>query len=306
MSQTIYRGVDVSKQHLDVDGLKKRITNQGAQIGAFLAALPPEVHLVCEASGGYEQTLLRTAWQAGRAVSVVMPARVRAYARSCGQEAKTDRLDCALLSRFGAERRPCATPVPNVVRQQIRARLRAREHLLALQLMERNYQEHVPDLPALQQASAARLSTYAAQLKDLEQQIEAVLKADLPAKREVARLRQLKGVGKVTAWTVWADLPELGRLEPGQAAALCGLAPYPDDSGLRQGPRHIRHGRATLRRVLYMAALTASRRNPTLTAVYARLRARGKPAKVALVAIARRIIELLNLLLKDPNFVLAP
>jgi len=305
MNQTIYRGVDVSKQLLEVDGLTRPVKNEAAAIGAWLAALPANVQLVCESSGGYEQVLLRTAWQADRKISVVMPRRVRAFAQSCGQQAKTDRLDCALLSRFGTERRPCASVAPNAVRQRVRELLRAREHVLALQLLEHNYREHLPQQRSLQQASEARLGGYTEQLKAVEKQIEAVLNAEEPAKREVARLRQVKGVGKITAWTVWADLPELGQLEPGQPAALCGLAPYPDDSGDCRRPRHIQHGRATLRRVLYMAALSASRHNHVLKPAYERLRARGKPAKVALIALARRLIELLNRLLKDPNFLLA-
>lgn len=305
MTQTIYRGVDVSKHLLEVDGLARPVKNEEASIGAWLAELPAEVQVVCEASGGYEQTLLRTAWQTGRQISVVMPRRVRAFALSRGQQAKTDRLDCALLTQFGAERRPPATPAPQAVRQQVRELLRDREHVLALQLMEQNYREHMPEVPALKLASDARLNTYAEELKALSRQIEAAIQIDAPAKREIARLRQVKGVGKITAWTVWADLPELGQLEPGQPAALCGLAPYADDSGTHHGPRHIRHGRATLRRVLYMAALTASRHNPVLKPAYERLRARGKAAKVALIAIARRLIELLNRLIKDPNFLLA-
>lgn len=305
MNKTIYCGVDVSKHHLDVDGLKRPIKNEEAAIGGWLATLPADLHLVCEASGGYEQPLLRAAWQTGRKISAVMPRRVRAYAQSRGQLAKTDRLDCALLSAFGTERRPCVSVPPNAVRQRLRGLLRAREHVLAVQLLEQNYREHLPEEPVLRELSEARLLVLAEQLKTLERQMEALIKADTPTCRDIARLRQIKGVGKVTAWTVWADLPELGQLEPGQAAALCGLAPYCDDSGTRKGPRHIQHGRSTLRRVLYMAALSASRHNPVLHPVYARLRARGKPAKVALIAIARRLIEVLNLLLKDPHFLLA-
>lgn len=305
MISTEYRGVDVSKKRLEVDGLPGAVKNEEAAIEGWLATLPADVQLVCESSGGYEQALLRAAWQADRKISVVMPRRVRAFAHSCGQQAKTDRLDCALLSRFGTERRPCPSVAPSAVRQRVRGLLRAREHVLALQLLEQNYREHLPEEPSLRQASDARLHVYAEQLKALERQLESVLEADLPAKRQVARLRQVKGVGKITAWTVWADLPELGHLAPGQPAALCGLAPYPDDSGDRRRPRHIQHGRATLRRVLYMAALSASCHNPVLKLAYQRLRARGKPAKVALIAIARRLIELLNILLKDPNFILA-
>jgi transposase len=305
MNPTLYRGVDVSKKYLDVDGFPKRFANQEAGIESLFSALGQDEQLVCESSGGYEQALLNAAWRLNRPISVVMPARVRAFARSRGQHAKTDLLDRALLTQFGQERRPGATPAPSALRKQVRALLRAREHVLAAELMEKNYREHLPSLPLLQQSSDERLAVYAKQRKQIEQQIDAVLATEPKAKAQIARLRQLKSVGKITAWTAWADLPELGDLEPGQPAALCGLAPYPDDSGERQGPRHIQHGRATLRRVLYMAAISASQHNPVLKAVYQRLRSRGKPAKVALTAIARRIVEMLNLLLKNPNFELA-
>lgn len=305
MSSKLYHGVDVSKKLLEVDGVSKPVPNTVAGVRAMLAALPADIHLVCESSGGYERTLLQQAWELQRPISVVMAARVRAFARSCGQHAKTDRLDRALLTQFGQERQPVATPPPHPVRAQVRALLRAREHVLALELLEKNYREHLPGEKLLQDASQARLDALASQRKQIEKRIEEVIAADPTTRAQVARLRQLKCVGKITAWTVWADLAELGTLEPGQAAALCGLAPFPDQSGERDGPRHIAYGRATLRRVLYMAAVTATRHNPILQAFYQQLRARGKAAKVALMAVARKIIELLNLLIKDPNFRLA-
>lgn len=305
MSSKVYRGVDVSKQHLDVDGQVKPIVNDGVSVRAFVAALPPEVHLVCESSGGYEQTLLKAAWELQRPISVIVPARVRAFAHSFGQYAKTDRLDRELLTAFGKERAPVATPPPHPVRQRVRALLRAREHLLELELLEKNHREHLAEEPLLRDGSTARLELLASQRKQIEEKIAEIIAADAATKAQIARLRQMKGVGRITAWTVWADLPELGSLRAGQAAALCGLAPYPDDSGTRNGARHIRYGRATLRRVLYMAAVTASQHNPVLKPFYERLRARGKPAKVALMAVARRMIETLNLLLKNPHFQLA-
>ena len=305
MTSKMYRGVDVSKAYLDVDEDSKRVSNNAASIREWLKDLPDGVHLICESSGGYERELLKQAWSLGRPITVVMPTRVRAYARSCGQYAKTDRLDCKLLSRFGQERCLPATPPPNVVRTQVRDLLRAREHVLALQLQEQNYREHLPEISLLRSESDQRLVIYTKQISAIEEQIEATIKADSLAHGQVKRLRELKGIGKITAWTVWADLPELGALEPGQSAALCGLAPHADDSGETSRPRHIHHGRATLCRVLYMAAISASRHNTVLRTVYERLRANGKPAKVALIAIARRMIELLNRMLKEPKFSLA-
>lgn len=305
MNPVKHLGVDVSKAYLDIDGQDQRVANQPEAIQAWMETLPADTHLVCESSGGYERALLEAAWTRSRPISVVMPTRVRAFARSRGQHAKTDRLDCALLSAYGKEREPQSTPIPNPVREKVRALLRAREHLVACELLERNHREHLAELPLLQEQSDQRLALVTAQLKELEKQIATTLAADAHASAQIARMRELKGVGPVTAWTAWADLPELGRLQPGEAASLCGLAPHPDDSGTRCGARHIAHGRATLRRVVYMAAIAAATHNPVLREVYRKLRERGKPVKVALIAIARRIVELLNLLLQNPKFMLA-
>lgn len=142
------------------------------------------------------------------------------------------------------------------------------------------------------------------QLKQLEKEMRA-LAAKADAKDEVRRLEQIKGVGTITAITVWAEMPELGSLNAGQAAALTGLAPYARDSGKKRGRRYVQAGRSQVRRVLYMAALSASRYNPVLREVYQRLLKRGKAKKVALVALARKLIELMNLMIKKPDFLLA-
>ena len=303
----IYLGIDIAKSHLDLDlpSPNARFPNTGAGVAHLLACLPAQAHLVCEATGGYEHTLLQAAWTAGRPISLVSPLRVRAYARSCGQLAKTDHLDKSVLSAFGRERQPVASIAPSPVRVRLRALLRAREYLLDLQRRECNHVEHLADVPALRAQTAARAALEAQQVAELEGQIRAVVQADAHAQTQIARLQTLQGVGEITAWTVWADLPELGTLDPGQPAALAGLAPYACDSGQHQGTRHIQSGRATLRRVLYMAAIAASQHNPVLKQVYLRLRQKGKPAKVALIAIARKLIEVMNLLLKNPAFTLA-
>jgi transposase len=303
----LYLGIDIAKSHLDLDlpSPNERFPNTVEGVARLLACLPAQTHLVCEATGGYENTLLQAAWTAGRPISLVSPLRVRAYARSCGKLAKTDRLDKGVLSAFGRERQPGASIQPSPTRRHLRALLRAREYLLNLQRQECNHLEHLADYPALLAQTAERSKLFAQQLGDLEVQIRAVVQADANAKTQVTRLQTIKGVGEVTAWTVWADLPELGSLAPGQAAALAGLAPYAHDSGQQNGARHIQSGRATLRRVLYMAAIAASQHNLVLKEVYLRLRQKGKPAKVALIAIARKLIEVMNLLIKNPSFTLA-
>lgn len=303
----IYCGVDVSKSFLDLDGLDKpmRFANTAEGLASLLKAVPANAHLVCEASGGYESALCSAAWAANRPVSVVPPDRVRAYARSRGQLAKTDRLDAAILSAYGRERQPAAAVAPNPTRAKLKALLRAREHVLSLQRLEQNHREHLAEAALVRTHSDERLKQYAQQLDALEKAIRELIAGDRPVSEQIERMQTVRGVGEITAWTVWADLPEIGTLNPGQPAALSGLAPYASDSGQHQGVRRISHGRATLRRVLYMAAVTASHHNTVLKEVYQRLRKKGKSAKVALIAVARKLIELLNLLLKNPDFQLA-
>lgn len=304
---TTYVGIDIAKSELEleVSQSSRRCPNTPPAIAQALRELPAGVHLVCEATGGYETALLEAALAAGVPISLVAPERVRAHARSLGRLAKTDRLDAALLSAYGRAQQPAPFQPASPARLRLRALVRAREYLVELQTRECNWTEHLPASHELQAQAEARAQLLATQLSAVEHQIRELVRTHAPAREQVARLRQLCGVGEVTAWTVWADLPELGQLQPGQAAALAGLAPYARDSGQHHGVRHIHHGRATLRRVLYMAALAASAHNPVLKLVYQRLRANGKPAKLALVAIARRLVETMNLLLKNPNFVLA-
>lgn len=303
----VYCGVDVSKSFLDLDCLDKalRFANTAEGLASLLKALPANAHLVCEASGGYERALCAAAWGAHRPVSVVSPDRVRAYARSRGQLAKTDRLDAVILSAYGRERQPGAAAAPNPTRARLKALLRAREHVLSLQRLEKNHREHLAEMSLVQTHSDERIEQYTQHLDALEKAIRELIAADSHARGQIERMQAVDGVGEITAWTVWADLPEIGTLKPGQPAALSGLAPYACESGQHQGVRRISHGRATLRRVLYMAAITASQHNPVLKALYQRLRKKGKPAKLAFIALARKLIELLNLLLKNPHFLLA-
>lgn len=301
-----YIGVDVAKHYLDFDlpAPCDRIANTTEAIVQVFATLPARVHLVCEATGGYEATLLSVALDANRPISVLQPQRVRHHARSTGRLAKTDRLDCRLLSDYGTKHAPAAYRPASEEQLRMRELLRARSQLLELQRLEACWQEHPPSSKLLLAQAKKRLDLIQAQVSAIEKELHALV-AKSTHRPVIERLQQVQGVGEITAWTTWAELPEIGTLQPGQPAAICGLAPHPDESGTRPKPRHIQQGRPQMRRVLFMAAVTACRHNPVLSVFYQRLRARGKPAKVALVAVARRLIELLNLLVKNPNFSLA-
>lgn len=309
MSQTNYIGVDVSKLELVADlaapAKPRAFTNEPTGHAALLAALPAGAQVICEASGGYERALVEALHKGGVAVSIVSPSRVRHFARANGLRAKTDPIDAQLLSAFGAALKPAAQPPPSSGQANWQALVRARADLVAQLNVEASHAEHCT-LPLLRAQAQARRELLAAQLHALEVELRRRLSAEALWQQRAARLREVCGVGEVSAWIVLAELPELGRLERGQAAALLGVAPDPHDSGPRQGRRRISGGRAAARKVLYMAALTAAHRNPVLAPFYRRLvEQRHKPKLVALTAVMRKLVELLNRLLADPQFKLA-
>lgn len=304
MNPSLYCGVDVAKSHLDFAQPAQRVANTPAAIAAVLRELPAGTHLLCEATGGYESNLVAAAVAADVPISIVPPQWVRHHARSRGRLAKTDRIDACLLSDYGRTHAPAPYRPPEPQRLRLRELLRARAQLLELQKLQASWNEHPSSAELLVRQAREREALFSTQVAELERQIRALVAAG-PDRVHIERMQQVQGVGEITAWTVWAELPELGSLAPGQPASLAGLAPHPHDSGLRTGKRHIQQGRPQLRRVLYMAAVTACHHNPVLKPFYQRLRARGKPAKLALIAVARRLLELLNLLLKYPNFSLA-
>lgn len=300
-----YLGVDVAKSHLDLDlpSPRDRVANTPCAVRDLLASLPRHIHLVCESTGGYETNLLDEAHRQGRPISVISPQRIVHHARSRGQLAKTDRLDAAQITDFAQVRQPAARPALAPERQQLRQLLRARAQLLEVQKMETSWREHTSSIPLLVEQAQARTDLIAAQLKALDQQIKE-LSRRVDHHAQISRLQQIQGIGIISACTLWAEMPELGSMNAGQPAALAGLAPYARDSGKKRGKRYIQAGRPQVRRVLYMAALSASRYNPVLREVYQRMLLRGKSKKVAQIAVARRLVELANLILKKPNFLL--
>jgi transposase len=305
-----YAGVDISKDSLDVaiaGQPARRCHNDAAGIAALvqeLGQLPLAVHVICEPSGGYERALLAALWEAGIAVSLVNALRVRAFAQARGLQAKTDRIDAAILREFGETLQPPVVPAPAPERERLADLVQRREQLVALVATEEQR------LTQARHAKVRKLSTrliqeLKKQVRTLEALIAAEIDNDDTLRGQSARLQQVTGVGKVTASTLLAELPELGKVSGNQIGALVGVAPFNHDSGQYRGRRMIRGGRAQVRRVLYMAATVAARFNPILKVFYDRLVAAGKPKKVALTAVMRKLVVLLNHLLKRPNFVLA-
>jgi len=309
-SAPVYAGIDISKDGLDVAVAGQSPSHYAntakgiAELIPALAQLPAPVQVICEPSGGYERDLLEALWAKKIAVSLVNAARVRAFARARGLLAKTDAIDAVVLREYGELLRPAALAAPAPQRQRLAKLVRRREQLVNLLAMEEQQ---------LAQSRAAEIKKLGTQLiKALQKQIEeldtliaAQIDEDATLKEQSARLQQVKGVGPVTAATLLAELPELGQLEDKQIGALAGVVPYNQDSGQHRGRRLIRGGRVQVRRVLSMSALVATRFNPILKAFYQHLLKAGKPKKLALTAVMRKLIILLNRLLKNPQFKLA-
>jgi len=303
-----YIGVDVAKSDLAVQFPDRLWSTANTARGhaQLIERLGPmgAVHVICEATGGYERALVCALHQTGIAVSVVNPRQVRDFARACGRLAKTDAIDARVLADYGAKLTPKPDAVPADGEDDFAELVKGRQDLVSLITEEIGRREHLR-LPALLKLSTARQRQLEAQLAKLDALIDAHVAADTALAAKAERLQGVCGVGRVSALTVLALMPELGRITDNQASALAGVAPLNHDSGQYRGQRHIAGGRSAVRRVLYMAALTACRRNPILTLFYKRLREKGKPAKLALTAVMRKLIILLNRLLKNPHFTLA-
>ena len=300
-------GIDVSKRWLDVaarpEAASARFPNTAdghAAVVAHLRALPkagrPEL-VVVEATGGLERGVVEALDGARVAVAVVNPRQVRDFARCLGLLAKTDRLDAQVLARFGEQIGPEPRPRPDARRQEAQALGARRRQLVEMLTMEKN---RLQQAPARTQPGIRRhLEFLEGELAEVERQLADAIQAVPAWQATSTRLQTVIGIGPVTATLLVVELPELGHLDRKQLAALVGVAPFNRDSGTRRGHRAIWGGRASVRSALYMAALVASRHNPLLRPFYQRLRQAGKPPKVALVALMRKLLTILNAMARD-------
>jgi transposase len=296
-------GIDVGRDWLDVhvlpEGLAWRTANAAAgqaDLVARLAPLAPAL-VVLEASGGYEAAAAAELRAAGVPVAVVNPRQARDFAKAVGQLAKTDALDAAVLARFARQVRPEARPAPSGAEAELKALVGRRRELVALEVAER--QRLRLATAAVRASVEAHLAWLRTQVAELERQLAALVAADAAWLATKALLLTVPGVGPVVATTLLAELPELGRVGHGEVAALVGVAPLNRDSGRLRGRRGTWGGRAPVRSTLYMAAAVAARWNPAIRAFRDRLIAAGKPPKVVRVACIRKLLTVLNAIVRD-------
>jgi transposase len=308
---TVYAGVDVAKATLELDlgGVIHTLGNEAKdhiRILKLLAAAEKaqpgtKVHVILEATGGYEAALVRALHKAGQPVTVIQPSRVRHFAYAKNQRAKSDPIDARILTQFGEAIRPAATAAPSTAQIHLSVLVTRRAQLIETRVVELNRSAHYIDKMLCRQ-SRGLLALLDRQIAACDQAIAAQIAADETMKARAQRVQQVSGVGPVVAAILQAGLPELGTLNPCEAAALAGLAPYDCDSGPRKGIRRIWGGRAPVRCALYMAAMTAIRHDPILKAFYLKLCAAGKKSIVALTAVMRKLVVLLNHMIKNPEF----
>ena len=304
----LYVGLDVAKSSLQLHlaGQFHCLDNNSKGHAKLLKLLRehPSVHVICEATGGYEQPPVRVLQTAAIAVSIIEAGRVRHFAKAKGLRAKTDPIDAAVLTQYGQTFQPDATPMATASQRQLAEWTTRRTQLVELKVIETNRAEHYTD-PFTQKQSRQLLKCLEKQIVQCEEQIAQLIAADPSLSGKVNRLETIRGVGPATSATMLAHMPELGQLSREAAAALAGVAPYNQDSGNQASPRHIGGGRKTVRCALYMAALSAVRHEPILKEFYQRLLAKGKKPLIALTAVMRKLIVLMNRLLKNNEFQLA-
>jgi len=298
----VFVGIDVSKNCLDVasrpTGEVWQVTNDAGGISALaqrLEELNPSL-VVLEATGGLEWAITAELAVAGLPVAVVNPRHVRDFARAAGTLAKTDALDAQVLARFGQAMEPKPRPIPDAETKDLQALVGRRRQLVEMITAEKNRRRTV--IARIRPQVEEHIRWLEESLKDLDQDLTAFIRSSPMWRTKERIIKSAPGVGPVLSATLLANLPELGTISRGQAAALVGVAPFNRDSGTLRGKRTVWGGRRQVRAALYMAALVASRYNPVIKEFYQRLCSMGKPKKVALTACMRKLLIILNSMVK--------
>lgn len=302
--QEISVGIDVSKDRLDVamvpandcwqepndeTGIKNLVDRLGKITPVFV---------ILEASGGYEANVAGALAQAGLPVCVVNPAQVRNYAKATGKAAKTDMIDSLVLARFGISVRPAVRSLKDEETQELSALLLRRRQLVEMLVMEKNRMKNPPKAPLAVASLKKNMRFLEAQIKEIDEQLKGAMKGNGVWREQEELLTSVPGIGPVCSMTIIGCLPELGKLNRKEIAALVGVAPYNRDSGKKIGKRYVFGGRKEVRNVLYMAIIAALRFNEVIKGFYTRLRAAGKAAKTAITACMRKLLTILNAMMK--------
>lgn len=296
-------GIDVAKLHHDLTigpmGQVTRYSNTAPGIRKIVLALRRQPHgtIVIESTGGYERRLVDALTQEGLPVVVVNPWQVRRFAQGLGELAKTDLIDARILALFGERTDIQVRPLPSKRQRQMAELTRRRRQLMGDVAAEKNRRENAST--AMCRDIERHLRFLEREVAKLDKKIDDAIAQDAEQAEHLERLQTVPSIGPVVARTVLIDLPEIGTLNRRQVAKLAGLAPFANDSGKKRGQRHIRAGRVAPRTALYLAAMNAARFNPVFQPMYQRMIEAGKPPKVAFVAIARKLLTILNAMVRD-------
>lgn len=305
MTDLVAIGIDVSKRELAIAvhpdaGAWTSGTSPEAleQLVEQVRAIGPQI-IVVEATGGYEVAVVSACASAGLPIAVVNPRQVRAFAQAIGRPAKTDAIDATLLALFGARVQPPVRTLPDADTRALAALVARRRQLLEMLGAEQRRLAQAPPTGPVTRNLRTHIRWLERQVGEVDEEIGGAVQRSPVWRVQEDLLRSVPGIGPIVARTLLAELPELGQLDRRAIAALVGVAPFNRDSGRWQGKRSIYGGRATTRSALYMAALVGARHNPVLKVFYQRLRAAGKPGKVALVACMRKLLTILNVMIRD-------
>lgn len=304
MDETQVIGIDVSKKRLDIAVLPSGevfcVPNDAdghAKLVVRLRTLGHIERIALEATGGYERSVAFTLFEAGLPAVIVNPRQSRDYAKATGRLAKTDRIDALVLAEFALYVKPEVRDLATAEQQEL-ANLTARRRQLVVMIGSEQQRLQAASSDLVKRSITRTLKALRGELQDIEIALLKAIETDPAWSARAALLESVPGIGKTTSVMLLADLPELGTLTSRQIAALVGVAPMNNDSGARRGKRRVRGGRGRVRKGLYMAALTAARHNPTLKHLYQRLIEAGKPFKVAITACMRKLLVILNAIIK--------
>jgi transposase len=296
-------GIDLSKQWLDAhmlpEGKTWRITTQPKELEQWVNQLPTDISLaVIEATGGLENQVASLLHQRGIPVVIVNPRRIRDFARACGLLAKNDALDAYVIALFAERVKPPVRQLPDAEQIELDELMTRRRQVLDTLQAERNRLERVQS-KSVRKDLKAHIRWLEKRLKQLEDELDTLVESNEIWREKEDRLKSVPSIGPITARTILAELPELGRLTRRQIASLVGIAPFCHESGKWRGRSFIEKGRSSIRHVLYMAALVAIRHNPIIRSFAERLKKQGKASKVVIVACMRKLLVILNAMQRD-------